>query len=568
MALSRKTVGVIVALLVVSLAGLIVLQSYLLNYAMELKEQAFHRNVLAALNTVVSRLETSKTIINVFRQWDQSGDTGQIQIQMQVLAAGSDSMDTDSTVIFDNRGGPLRFPQVEGRTLRYEVRSPQRVNLQAYDPALGRFVEMLDTFRLPGMFRVELADTELDSSQRIFRLRTDSMAFMIAAQGDSLCRVVPWVQKAGERQALINRVTDRLAVDEWQPIEKRIDAAKLDSLLALTLNEAGIDLEYAYGVISPLEDSLRIVQPPEFAGRLRESEYRARLFPSDLFAARNDLLLYFPARTAYLWRQMGPLFGATFMLLLVIIVCFVLTVRTIIVQRRLAGRMVGFINNMTHEFKTPISTVALACEAIGRPDIIEQKDKIARYNRMIIDENRRMQGQVEKILQMAVLEEGDYELQLTDVDVHEVIRRAVESITLQIEHRGGTITCALDAAEYSVRADAVHLTNIINNLLDNANKYSPQSPVIAVTTHNNDNGITVRISDQGMGIKDEDRKMVFDAYYRVPAGNIHDVKGFGLGLSYVKLMVTAHGGNISLASEYGKGTQVSLWLPLAGGDAR
>jgi two-component system phosphate regulon sensor histidine kinase PhoR len=485
---------------------------------------------------------------------------------MQIVRVATDTAEIDSVFIVHTPQGLSRTPWVENRVVHYELNTPQRVSLQSYDRDIGRFISLEESFRSPGTYEYKFADTIAPNGKLVFRLATDSMSVVFQASGDSICNIFPWQQLTGNREAWVSTVAERLTMDEWEPIEKRIRPATLDSVLGSTLAAAGIALTYAFGVISSATDSLKMTQPAGYAEELRQSEYRARLFPGDIFAPRHDLAVYFPGHRGYLWRQMGPLFAATFLLMLVIIICFILAVRTIITQRQLADRMVGFINNMTHEFKTPISTVALACQAIARPDILDQKDKIARYNRMIKDENRRMQGQVEKILQMAVLEKGDYELQLAEVDVHEVIKQTVDSITLQVEHRGGRISTALNAARHVVHADVVHLANIFNNLLDNANKYSPQSPVISVATANDADSMVITITDQGMGIKAEDRKMVFDKYYRVPAGNIHDVKGFGLGLSYVKLMVMAHGGTISLAGPSGGGTRVDIRLPLADGE--
>ncbi|MFH2036099.1 MAG: HAMP domain-containing sensor histidine kinase, partial [Candidatus Zixiibacteriota bacterium] len=224
--------------------------------------------------------------------------------------------------------------------------------------------------------------------------------------------------------------------------------------------------------------------------------------------------------------------------------------------------MVSFINNMTHEFKTPISTVALAAEAIMRSDQISDAVKVERYARMIKDENTRMRNQAEKILQMAALEEGDFELKLTDVDIHEAIRQAVENIKLHIESRQGEVIINLNAKSHFIKADRDHLNSIIYNLLDNANKYSKEKPKIDISTKNFGQGIVVTVSDSGIGIKENDLKMVFKKYYRVASGNIHDVKGFGLGLSYVKLLVEAQKGSIKISSKSGEGTVVEFWLPI------
>jgi two-component system phosphate regulon sensor histidine kinase PhoR len=341
---------------------------------------------------------------------------------------------------------------------------------------------------------------------------------------------------------------------EWEPIEDRIDNEALDSAIAVNLHNSGIELDYAYGVISVDDDSLRIEEPSGYGAELKNSEFKASLFPHDVFASPNLLTIYFPDHDIYMIKQIGPLLFATILFMLVIVLCFIYTIKTIISQRMFGRFMVDFINNMTHEFKTPISSISLACEAIAKPEILSQTEKISRYSRMIKDENTRMRNQVDKILQMAVLEKRDFDLELKVVDVHDMINRAVQNITLQVEHRGGKISTFLNAEKYKIEADTVHLSNIIHNLLDNANKYSLDNPMITITTRNSDDRIIIGIQDRGVGIDEKAQKHVFDKYYRVPTGNIHDVKGFGLGLSYVKLMVEALGGSIDLKSEIGNGT--------------
>jgi two-component system phosphate regulon sensor histidine kinase PhoR len=287
----------------------------------------------------------------------------------------------------------------------------------------------------------------------------------------------------------------------------------------------------------------------------------APLFQHDILAAGVDLRVFFPGRRVFLLQQMGPLLVPTVILMAILVGCFVYTIRTILAQRRFSGLVVDFINNMTHEFKTPISTVQLAADAIKRPDVVTDPEKVLRFNRMIQDETQRMRNQTDKILQMAVLEQGDYELKISDVDVHEVIGKAVGALTLRVENRRGRVSCDLKATQFILKADAVHFAGVIENLLDNANKYSPHEPVIEVATENVDGGLRISISDNGIGIRPEHQKMVFDKYFRVPSGNIHDVKGFGLGLSYVRLIVIAHGGSVTLTSASGVGTRIDLLFP-------
>ena len=223
-----------------------------------------------------------------------------------------------------------------------------------------------------------------------------------------------------------------------------------------------------------------------------------------------------------------------------------------------------FINNMTHEFKTPISTVALACEALQDEDVKKNETFVKRYISIIQAENKRLGMQVEKVLQMATLDKKDFKLKLEKLDVHEVIDRALGNINIQIEKRQGVIKKQLLADTKEVIADEVHLTNIIYNLLDNANKYSPEKPEISITTKNYNGGIIVQISDKGIGMSKEVLNRIFEKFYREPTGNLHDVKGFGLGLTYVKTMLDALGGTIGVKSDIAKGSTFEIYLPQNG----
>jgi two-component system phosphate regulon sensor histidine kinase PhoR len=436
--------------------------------------------------------------------------------------------------------------------------------LKLVDPSTGEETVYVDTLQEAGEYHVKMDADQQVGTGYYWKYTTDSSSENIYVQSGTAESLQP-VGASGERKfRMITAVFDNLVESEFIPVEERLDSMNVDSVIATTLKENGIDLAYAYGVVSQPDDSLRLAVPAAFAPEIRQSDYRVRLFPLDVFAPPAFLALHFPGRQTYLWRQIGPLLVATVVLMLVIIACFAYTIRTILRQRRFSGLMVDFINNMTHEFKTPISTVSLAAEAIQRPDVLEEPEKVLRFTGMIQNENRRMRNQTDKILQMAALEQDDYELSFSEVDVHDVIRSAVDSVTLHVGNRKGTILSHLDATKHSVRADRVHLTNVVHNLLDNANKYSPDPPEIMIRTFDSNHGVGMRIEDRGIGLRPEDKKRVFEKYFRVPTGNRHDVKGFGLGLSYVKLMVEAHGGTIALNSKLGEGTEVEVILPIRG----
>jgi two-component system phosphate regulon sensor histidine kinase PhoR len=253
--------------------------------------------------------------------------------------------------------------------------------------------------------------------------------------------------------------------------------------------------------------------------------------------------------------------SVSLILVLTIIAAFSFSVFTIIRQRKLSELKNDFINNMTHEFKTPISTISLACQALSDKDIPRTNEMYNDYIQIIGDENHRLGEMAEKILQTAILEKGNLHLRPEAIDMHSLISDAIHKIAIQIEIRDGVINQSLTANHSMVKADKVHLSNVIFNLLDNANKYSPRKPQILVSTADADGGIYISVNDKGMGISKANQKKIFDKLYRVPTGDVHNVKGFGLGLSYVKFIIEKHGGNIQVESEPGKGSTFTLFLP-------
>ena len=251
-----------------------------------------------------------------------------------------------------------------------------------------------------------------------------------------------------------------------------------------------------------------------------------------------------------------------FGILLFILIYFGYTVSIILQQKKLSEIKNDFINNMTHELKTPISTIRLSSETLLN-DINESPEKIERYASIIYKENRRLEHQVERVLNIAKLDKGEIKLSYTTFDIHEIIEEAKENLEFnQMEDSGGTINLQLDAKESVVNSDMVHLTNVIYNLLDNAIKYCDKTPDILIKTSNSRQKIVISITDNGKGIAKEDLKLIFDKFYRVPTGNLHDVKGFGLGLFYVKSIVEKLKGTVIVKSQLKKGSEFIITLPL------
>lgn len=243
---------------------------------------------------------------------------------------------------------------------------------------------------------------------------------------------------------------------------------------------------------------------------------------------------------------------------------FLYTVLTILRQKKIAEMKTDFINNMTHEFKTPIATISLAVDSIQSPNIKTDPDKVERFAHIIKEENKRMLVQVEKVLQMAQFNNKRLKLSVEYVDVHRLLTQAKEHIELQVKRRGGEVTINLDATTHIIRGDENHLSNIFHNLLDNANKYSPDEPKIEIRTKDGNGGIIIEIEDHGQGMNREQIKNIFEKFYRIHTGNVHNIKGFGLGLSYVKAMVDAHHGQIHVSSKVGKGSTFQLFFPYPG----
>ena len=244
-----------------------------------------------------------------------------------------------------------------------------------------------------------------------------------------------------------------------------------------------------------------------------------------------------------------------------ILCCFIYTVFVIFRQKKVSEMKTDFINNMTHEFKTPIATISLATDSITNKTVINNEDKIKRFAGIIKQENKRMLNQVEKVLQMARIDKQEFDLKLTSINLNDVVFQASEHSRLKVTKRNGILETNLKADQSIIEGDLTHISNIVHNLLDNAEKYSEDEPSIQISTANGHGGVILSIKDNGIGMTKESQKHIFDKFYRVHTGNRHDVKGFGLGLSYVKALIAAHNGTINVDSELGKGSTFTLFFP-------
>ena len=373
-----------------------------------------------------------------------------------------------------------------------------------------------------------------------------------------------WMLKQSD---MVSDIFDELvSINIYKGYNDKLDTLLIDSILKAELLEKGIKARYDYGIYNTLYKYFPSKQRKNRKKEILSSSYKVNLAPDNVFISPKYLAVYFPSEKNYILQTMWLMLTGSGILVLVIIFSFYYTVSTILKQKKLSDIKNDFINNMTHELKTPISTVSLASEMLGDSSMEKSKDQVSHYVRIIKEENQRLGLLVENILQTAVLDKGQFKLRPQEVDVHEIIDRAISNIRLQVEKRGGEIHLEKNAKENILMADRVHLTNIIYNLVDNALKYSEEKPTIKITTENINGGIQISVSDNGIGISKENQKKIFETFYRVPTGNIHNVKGFGLGLSYVKAAVEKHGGTVSVESEIGKGSTFKIYIPFSQGE--
>lgn len=366
----------------------------------------------------------------------------------------------------------------------------------------------------------------------------------------------------------VNQVTDMTA--RWiaelatgpRPIQERLRSDSLDTLIRTTIKNSGIDVPFSYEVRHAKSGKVA------FAHKALQSEnnsniYSATLFPNDILPSEYELRLYFHDNATSALEKIWKQLLASGIFLSIVVTTFGYTVMTMNRQKKLSDMKTEFINNMTHEFQTPISTISLASEALKDPDIAADEARRQRFAGIIYTENKRLGKHVELLLQAAQIENGTYSIVAEQVDIHSIIMNEAHNAAIQIEKRGGTLSTYLQASQSQLFGDATHISNVIRNLLDNAIKYSPETPDIRVETKSDGKYISIAVHDKGRGMTRDQASMVFERFYRVPTGNRHDVKGFGLGLSYVKAMVEAHDGTISVQSEPHKGSIFTIMLPLS-----
>jgi two-component system, OmpR family, phosphate regulon sensor histidine kinase PhoR len=385
------------------------------------------------------------------------------------------------------------------------------------------------------------------------KIHTDKKAVYMK-QNDFL----DWVKKrSSEFQNMSSQMINEIY--QWEKTHE-LDNTEVEYALGQSLAYNEIQTPYEYAIIKNGDvgsGNYKESQKKDFL----KSKYMIRLFPDNI--VREDLILsvIFPERTNYVLGSMAWILGGSMLFSLFILATFALSLYFIIRQKKISEMKSDFINNMTHEFKTPIATISLAADTITNSRVINDESSIRHFIGMIKKENSRMNKKVETILQIASLDKKEIEFVFENVSLHTIIEHAVDTIEIQVHQRNGKINLNLGAGNPIIYGDSEHLTNLVNNLLDNAIKYSPELPEITISTTNIDKGIRMSVEDKGIGMTKAVQSKIFERFYRLSSGNVHNVKGFGLGLNYVRSIIEAHRGTIDVLSEPGKGTRFEIFLP-------
>jgi two-component system phosphate regulon sensor histidine kinase PhoR len=365
---------------------------------------------------------------------------------------------------------------------------------------------------------------------------------------------------------VLARTTEALAADTTIFRNMRIllsknEVQKIDSLFNHYMNFYNFHINYSFEIVQP--QYLTVKNDTASANNVYPDQPGCYRKSFDEVSAKNgfELKLIFPKKKKFIRDEMGIPFITSVILILVVLFMFWRTTLSLMKEKKISEHTTDFLNNMTHEFKTPLTNIALAGKMIIKDSSVRQDDKIKHYSAIILEENEKLRLQVEQVLSMTALERGEIPVRKTELDFHELIKDSLKYISIQIENKQGILNLNLDADRVVVMGDKTHLTNAMCNLIDNAIKYSNEKPELSIQTSNAGQNLIVVISDKGIGIEKEYQKKVFDKFFRVPTGDVHDVKGFGLGLSYVKKIIELHEGTIELESEKGEGTTFTIKLP-------
>ena len=519
----------------VALFGLLLLQFFWIRNVHQLTEDRFQDDIDQCLEKTTLDLEHSESMNLMDPDFMKTGLQGSytdyVKTEFGEVMAAKEAIQVRDTIIWTD-GEPMRFLVVTGSTI---------------DTASGLRTEHKVITKNYG----EISPADIDNS--ILGI-SDSNTFAIQLDRSFESQIM---NKANYLNDLMLKMFTSNFFDD---IALRVNPKFLDSILCRNLMVKEIDTLFTYNIVDKNNESVQFLfGSPHLDPDLKKSDYSALLFPNDIVSGEYELLVSFPKESVYVWKNMSGTLIASILLVIIVVFAFFFAVSTIYRQKQLSEIKNDFISNMTHELKTPISTISLACEAAKDPDVGADQETISSFIGMIDQENKRLGKLVENVLQTALIDKGKLKLNLQEHRIDKLIREVVDNFQIRFKNRGGMIQIdKLDEVTWNV--DKIHFGNVIYNLLDNSLKYCDQAPIVHLRLERNKNGFFMSVADNGIGIRKEDQKRIFEKLYRVPTGDVHDVKGFGLGLSYVNAIVELHNGLIDLQSQEWVGSTFKITI--------
>ncbi|HEY0090859.1 MAG TPA: HAMP domain-containing sensor histidine kinase [Flavobacterium sp.] len=522
--MNRLFFRLLVLLMSLSLIGIILVQVYWFNSSFKNNEQQFRFNVKQVIGNVaenLQKMEAYSFLDKYVRLKDSIGKDPQKSDLLKFYYV-QENTGTNETIIYSNS-----------------------ISSEDYNISSSFFDKKLDSVRNYSSKRVtEVYNNSKIDESGVTKLTPDTK---IEKSG------TPEILKDAQFEIFFKDVASAM------PLHERVSREKLQAMLAAELRERGVHTPFEFGIYS--NGLATKIRSDKFKYD-KDATYSSPIFTDNEGNSKYHLLVTFPQKKKFLFSELVGITVLSIVFTLIIIIAYSSALNQLIKQRQISEIKTDFINNMTHEFKTPIATINLALDAIRNPKIVEDPEKTKRYLQMIRDENKRMHAQVENVLRISKLERKELEISKETNDIHEIIEEAIEHVNLILEDRQGTIETHFEAKRPTVLLNDVHFTNVLVNILDNAIKYSPETPRIDVYTENVKDFVIIKIKDQGAGMGKGAQKKIFEKFYREHTGDLHNVKGHGLGLSYVKRIVEDHNGQIFVESEKGRGSTFIIKIPL------
>lgn len=528
--MKRAYIVLLAVFFFIAISALVIIQFRWINSVVSAEDQEFRFGVNEALKEVVSEMERTETYNRIIGEINPPPASGAPDgVTAGISPAGQASL--PGAVPGEEPGSVSSRQSAESRLLEK----------YGFDPNVRSVI--------------------INRAGRTYLLNSDSLetgSFFENTEPGEPSLTAGATARMTNKIISIENIVSRI-LHETPPLRDRFSSDELNDLIRKSLDAVGIHLGYECAVRGDYGGM--IYRTPDYSESSGANKYLRQLFPNDPVPGNNVLTIYFPEEDEYKFSQIAFMAISSMLIVLLLIILSTGTFIVIFRQKRFSEIRSDFINNMTHELKTPIATISLASQMLADKAIPEDSRNTPGLAAVINEESSRLKVLVEKVLQTAIFEKARLELNKQPTDIHNVIIRAVDAFKLQVSGRGGLISTFLDASDPIVRADESNFFNVLLNLLDNALKYTSRIPEITVTTAGYSKGVVITVSDNGMGIPREHLKHIFEKFYRVPSGNTHNIKGFGLGLSYVKTIVEEHHGTIRVESQSGKGTRIIIHLP-------